>query len=264
MRWVLLLVVAAAGVGLGAAAVFLLRDGEPEELLPDLDQATPAALSIVQEGDTYRLTFLSAVDNVGRGPLLITGSRPSVAVQAMSVEQLVRSSDGSSRSLAVRARLRYVQAETHAHWHLLGFERYELRRARDGRLMRPDRKTGFCLGDRYDADDAARLPNEPERAVWTEECGRGRPRLLEVSEGISPGYGDDYVPELEGQYVDVTSVPPGDYVLVHRVNPARRLRESDYGNNDASVLLSLRRPTGDIPTIEVLARCPASDRCRAG
>jgi Lysyl oxidase len=154
-----------------------------------------------------------------------------------------------------------VRSETHAHWHLLDFERYELGRASDGGAVQPDEKTGFCLGDRYETDRRTRLENEPAGPVWTEECGREQPGLLSVLEGISPGYGDDYVPALEGQYVDVTQVPAGRYVLVHRANPERVLEESDYANNAASVLLQLRRTTGEIPTVRVLARCPASESC---
>lgn len=263
MRWVLALLLAAVGVGLAGVGLLLLRGAEPVELLPDLDQAAPSALSVVQVGDTYRLTFLSAVDNVGQGPLLIEGSRASRAEEEMLVQQLLRSSDGSERTLDIAGVIRYVRAETHAHWHLLDFERYELRRASDGELVEPDRKTGFCLGDRYDAAKGRRLANEPDRPVWTEECGRNQPALLRVSEGISPGYGDDYVPRLEGQWVDITSLRPGRYVLVHRANPERELRESDYDNNAASVLVELRRPAGEIPTIGVLARCPKTERCTA-
>ena len=60
-----------------------------------------------------------------------------------------------------------------------------------------------------------------------------------VREGISPGFGDDYVPIREGQSIDVTGVPPGRYVLVHRVNPDRALRESSYANDAASVAIEL-------------------------
>jgi Lysyl oxidase len=81
-----------------------------------------------------------------------------------------------------------------------------------------------------------------------------------VREGISPGFGDDYDPELEGQLVDVTNVPAGRYVLVHRANPERALEESDYENNAASVLLQLRR-AGVIPSVRVLARCRDADTC---
>jgi len=261
MRWLLVLVLLVAGAGLGAAGLLLLRDDGPEELLPDLDQAAPSELEIVQVGDTYRLAFASAVDNVGRGPLLLEGERPSRAEPAMTVSQLVRRSDGTVRARSVQAELRYVRSETHAHWHLLDFERYELRRAADGTPVEPDEKTGFCLGDRYETDRGPRLENEPAQPVWTEECGRGQPGLLTVREGISPGYGDDYVPALEGQHVDVTQVPAGRYVLVHRANPGQALEESDYANNAASVLLQLRRTTGEIPSVRVLARCPGSESC---
>jgi Lysyl oxidase len=260
MRWILALAAVLAAVALAATGVYLLREQDTEELLPDLDQAAPAALSIVQTGDAFQLTFASAVDNVGLGPLLIEGSRPDTTARLMTVRQLIRGADGSERAIDVEAEMRYVRAETHAHWHVLGFERYELRRASTDRLLVTDRKTGFCLGDRYDTRDAVRIENEPEEPFWTEECGRGRPGLLEIDEGISPGYGDDYVPRLEGQYVDVTSVPAGRYLLVHRANPERAFAESDYENNAASLLIQLRR-TGQVPTIRVLASCPESETC---
>ena len=260
MRWLVALVVSAAGVALAFAGLVLLRDEGPEELLPDLDQALPTEVAIVQEGDMYRLEFASAVDNVGRGPLLVEGERPDRAQSIMEVRQLVRSSDGSTRERSVEGEIRYVRSETHAHWHLLDFERYELRDARSGELVEPDAKTGFCLGDRYDTS-SERIENEPADPVWTEECGRRRPGLLTVTEGISPGYGDDYVPALEGQFLDVTSVPPGRYLLVHRANPDRTLEESDYANNAASLLLHLRRTTGVIPAVRVLASCPDTETC---
>ena len=263
MRWILALVVTAAGVALAFAGLVLLRDDPSEELLPDLDQAVPAELAIVQEGDTYRLTFASAVDNVGRGALLVVGERPDRAERVMEVHQLVRSSDGSTRERLADGEIRYVRSEGHAHWHLLDFERYELRRAEDGELVQPDAKTGFCLGDRYETSTDVQLENEPAEAVWTEECGRRRPGLLTMSEGISPGYGDDYEPALESQFLDVTSVPPGRYLLVHRANPDRTLEESDYANNASSVLIQLRRTTGVIPAVRVLARCPDSETCAA-
>jgi hypothetical protein len=77
-----------------------------------------------------------------------------------------------------------------------------------------------------------------------------------VREGISPGFGDDYVPEKEGQSIDVTGLPPGRYVLVHRANPDRELRERSYADNAASVLIELRGRHA-----RVLRRCPDSASC---
>jgi hypothetical protein len=229
------------------------------ELLPDLDQAPPAAISLVEQNGRERLVFLSAVENAGPGPLLVSGSRRNQDQSEMTAAQRIRKTDGSTTTRPLRARLRFVVSETHRHWHLLGFERYELHTL-DGEQVGRDRKTGFCLGDRYDAHATARLPGEPPRAVWTQECGRGQSERLRVEEGLSPGYGDDYVPLLEGQYLDVTIFPAGRYVLVHRVNADRDIREASYSNNAASALLELRRDDGKA-TVRVLRTCPNTARC---
>jgi hypothetical protein len=227
------------------AALAFAGCGGAKELLPDLVQAPPGAVQVVADGDRFLLTFLSAVDNRGAGPLVLEASRPGPNEPAMSVRQLIARSDGSRRAYETPGQLRYVRSETHAHWHLVGFERYELRTL-GGRLVAPDRKTGFCVGDRYETDSGETLPGEPPRPVWTQECGRGEPQRLVLSQGLSPGFGDDYVPQLEGQYVDVTRVAPGRYRLIHAVNVDGALRESDYTNNAASVVVILERRAGTV------------------
>jgi lysyl oxidase len=246
----LLIAGAAAAALLTVGALAFDRAPSSEELLPDLHQLPPAAISVTEAAGVHHLTFLSAVENVGEGPLVVEGRRATRADETMSVEQRLRRSDGSSSPFRVEAELRYVSSETHAHWHFLDFERYELRQAADGKLIAPDLKTGFCLGDRFDASPRE-IPNEPGQAVWTQECGRRSPGLLRIRQGISPGYGDDYVPTLEGQYIVLDGVPAGRYRLVHRVNPARALREADYSNNSASVLLDLVWRDGE-PTVNLV------------
>jgi hypothetical protein len=231
------------------------------ELLPDLDQAPPAAISVVVREGRERLVFLSAVENVGAGPLLVAGRRPSASEPEMTARQVVRKADRTATTHVLEAHLRFVVSETHRHWHLLGFERYELRTP-DEKTVGRDRKTGFCLGDRYDADSGSRIAGEPPRAVWTQECGRGQSERLRLLEGLSPGFGDDYVPLLEGQFIDVTGLPPGRYILTHRVNSTRDLRESSYGNNAASALLELGRDAQGRATVTVLATCPDTASCR--
>jgi hypothetical protein len=159
-------------------------------------------------------------------------------------------------------RLRFVTSPDHRHWHLLGFMRYELRDPRSGALVRPDRKTGFCLGDRYDA--GRREPRKPRREVFRSDCVPD-PDVLSLREGISVGYGDDYRPQLEGQFVDLTGLAPGRYLLVHRVDSARRLRERRRSNNASSLLIELRWPRGMArrPRVKRLATCPRSGRCPA-
>jgi hypothetical protein len=81
-----------------------------------------------------------------------------------------------------------------------------------------------------------------------------------MREGISVGYGDDYDPTLEGQYVDVTGLPAGRYVLVHRVNESGALQESRTDNNASSSLIRLAW-RGGRPIVEQLRRCPGADTC---
>jgi Lysyl oxidase len=208
--------------------------------LPDLDQATPFGVSVVHRGGRSLLVFGSAVDNVGRGLLLVEGQR---AGDEMRTWQVI-----GGRRVALTVRLRYVRSETHQHWHFPGFERYELRRL-DGSLVGRDHKTGFCLRDAYETRALGRPP------VWTSECARGRPDAMTLQQGISPGFGDDYVPLKEGQSIDVSGLR-GRFVLVHRANPDRVLRERSYANNAASALVEIARGRAT-----VLRRCPSSAAC---
>jgi hypothetical protein len=180
----------------------------------------------------------------------------------MTADQLVERDGVPQAVVEGVGKLRFVVSPDHRHWHLLGFERYELRRVgRRGPAAVTDRKTGFCLGDRYPVPSRA-LPAAPASPVYATRCGLGRPGLTGIEEGISVGYGDDYAAHLEGQYLPLDGLEDGRYALVHRVNADRRLRELDYRNNAASVLIQLRRRRGQ-PQIRVLRRCPGSARCAA-
>src|SRR3954454_11848442 len=257
-----LLPLAAIALAVAAPAPALARD-----LLPDLDQQTPDSLQVTTDQTgaipRFHLGFLSAVDNRGAGPLVITGHRDSQDQPEMVADQTIQRSDGSTRTAPDVGRLRYVYSEDHNHWHYLGFDHYELRRASDYTLVAPDQKTGFCLGDRYNTDTNTDLPGEPAQAFYTGYCGRTQTELLSVVEGISVGYGDVYFANLEGQFVDLTGVPAGQYYLVHRANADRKLVESDYSNDASSLLVELSWPDGTsaAPSVKVLRGCPAADSC---
>ena len=56
---------------------------DPNELLPDLDQRAPRGLVVGGGPGRWTLGFASAVDNVGRGPLWLTGRRRSLFATRM-------------------------------------------------------------------------------------------------------------------------------------------------------------------------------------
>ena len=260
--------VAAVGVSAVGAVVIGSASDRPRRLaadvrLPDLVQEPPSGVVVSRIGSAgrpqWRLGFDSAVGNVGAGPLRIASSRAS-APGVMSADQLVERAGRMAQRIRGVGRLRYVRSPDHKHWHLLGFERYELRRAGDRSLRVRDRKTGFCLGDRYEL--RARVAAKPSRRVFESRCGLARPELVELEQGISVGYGDDYPANLEGQWLDLNGLPADRYVLVHRVNTDGRLRESTRANNASSLLLSLRWRDRR-PLVRVLERCRSSERCPA-
>ena len=161
-------------------------------------------------------------------------------------------------------RMEYSVSPDHSHWHYLQFDRYELQRyvlrpAGSDEVLVTDRKTGFCLGDRYRVQDR-RLSAAPPAPVFTGGCGLRRPDLLHMREGISVGYGDDYSAFLEGQDSPLEGVADGRYVLVHRVNADRRLQELSYANNASSLLLDIHWRNG-VPHVQILASCPDTDQC---
>jgi hypothetical protein len=243
---------------------------DTKPLLPDFDIVTPQGLltqrALVKGKVHFRLAFISAVSNLGTGPAMVTGAHDVLSGPVeMTATQVISMSDGSTREAPHAGSLRYNIDPTHAHWHLLSFMTYELRRGSDYKLVRPDAKTGFCLGDRY------RSPSKPKgaapaKAVYKGDCGGHEPEAVSVEEGISVGYGDVYSAWRDGQYIDVTGLPKGTYYLVHRVNANHRLMESNYANNVSSLKVELTWPngTGRLPKVAILAACTDKAKCASG
>jgi hypothetical protein len=242
--------VIAAASCLGAAACVLGASGArgttagAPELLPDLLQERPQDLSVQRVRGRQLLGFRSAVQNVGDGPLIIIGSRPGRTTRDMQASQLVVRTGGAVRRVAGVGFLRYVPSSDHSHWHFLPFERYELRSQATGARIVRDRKSGFCLGDRYRVEP--RLANAVAVPVYVSRCGLNRPALLQIREGISVGWADDYAAYLDSQHIDVTDVAAGRYLLVHTVNPTGRIVEKSRANNQASVRIALTRTGGRV------------------
>ena len=226
------------------------------ELLPDFDQQAPSDLDVRRSRGRSLLWFTSAADNVGLGPFIVNGRR---AGGVMRANQRVRLAAGTFRTYPRVGAWRYNTSVDHSHWHLVGFQRYELRRG-DGSVVVRDRKSGFCIGDRYGIAPG-RIAGRAGRPFFRGFCNRYEPAATQVDAGTSVGFSDRYHSRLDGQNLDITRIPAGRYVVVNRANPTMAVHELRYENNAASVAIRITRRRGAGPEVKILATCPDSIRC---
>jgi Lysyl oxidase len=231
---------------------------KPRDLLPDLAQGAPTGVDVVLDIATgapqARLVFDSTIGNVGEGPLILAARRKPGA-STMTAHQVIRRSDGSSRTLrAVAGTIKFVQAHDHQHWHLMGIDRYELWTGDASRRLRRDHKQGFCLGDRYQLSANRPMPHQPRRPAFPGYCGKSKPGLTRITEGITVGWGDNYPANIEGQFINIDGIAPGRYLLVHRIRADGLLQSYPY-NDVSCAAITLKAPAaaGLPPTVAVSA-----------
>lgn len=147
----------------------------------------------------------------------------------------------------------YEYQSCHGHYHLRGYAGYRLWTP-DGytqwiqlRAANPDicssdllaehppvaremisgRKEGFCAVD------------------VREVCPAGRPYHYvdcDLNQGISVGWSDIYTRFTEGQWIDITDLAPGTYVLEIEVNPLRMVTETNYMDNVTAKVIQIPPP----------------------
>jgi hypothetical protein len=116
--------------------------------------------------------------------------------------------------------------DCHGHYHMEGWAEYEL--LQDGIPVAQGSKQGFCLLDNVRAHPLA-------KQIVAYHC---------AFQGLSSGYADIYARTVEGQWVDVTGVPAGDYVLRVTVNATGRIVEAtDVHPNTVEVPITLPAPS---------------------
>lgn len=249
-------VVGALGLVVGAAAGGQMTD---DVLLPDLRHEAPSGIIVRRDSGRTVLAFASAVGNVGPGDLVINGRRAR-GERLMTVTQELTRADGSVMQVPLRARLRYLPGG-HNHWHLQHFDRFDLRDAATGRVLRRSPKVGFCLGSRYQVQP--QVPGTRSVPRMNHNCGRLLPGLMRMRAGIDVGWVDDYAALIEGQSVDITGLPAGRYTLVHEADPGHLLRVGTRTDDVASALIELSPPirAGGLPGVQTLAQCVATASC---
>ncbi|KAF7250276.1 Protein-lysine 6-oxidase [Varanus komodoensis] len=122
---------------------------------------------------------------------------------------------GTSDFLPSRPRYSWEWHSCHQHYHSMDeFSHYDLLEASSHRRVAEGHKASFCLEDT--------------------SCDYGYYRRYACTahtQGLSPGCYDTYNADIDCQWIDITDVKPGNYILKVSVNPSYLVPESDYSNN---------------------------------
>lgn len=210
-------------------------------LLPDIRTVVPKQLQIVNAHQREVLRFSNGIANTGAGHWRM---RPEVrASEQAAVQEIL---DANGNVVAEKVVSRYEFHVEHDHWHI---DRVALFEIRSGSPTGPivggnSVKVTFCLIDWYKLDDN---PVHGERSYF--HCDAER-------QGISPGWVDQYHQATEGQQLEITGIPAGEYYLVSTSNPDGNFLEADTTNNTAWVKFRLSRDSKGNPTLSVTGHSP--------
>lgn len=103
----------------------------------------------------------------------------------------------------------------HQHYHYVDFADYQLLDGA-GSVIAVGHKQSFCLRDDRMVGEGSTSPSY--------DC---------TMQGLSPGWADIYVSSLDCQFIDITGVAPGAYMLRIELNADRTITESSYDNDVA-------------------------------
>ncbi|CAI5639528.1 lysyl oxidase-like 5a [Oreochromis aureus] len=185
--------------------------------LPDLvpDPYYIQAASYIQRAQMYALRC-AAEENC----LSSSANHPSVS--DLDYRVLLRfpqrvKNQGTADFLPVRPRHEWEWHSCHQHYHSMeAFSNYDLLDVSTGQKVAEGHKASFCLEDT--------------------SCDAGVRRRFACTthtQGLSPGCYDTYHANIDCQWIDITDVPPGNYILKVTVNPSHLVEESDFSNNEA-------------------------------
>lgn len=196
----------------------------PSARVPDLGMAPLRDFQMDTSTGRRLLRFTAEIVNVGTGPFELRGRRSATGTE-MSVMQRIVNADGTKSMRPTGASMIYA-GDDHNHWHVKDLERYTIHPVDGDRELGRGAKAGFCFSD--NAAYRLALPRAPRSPAYR-SCGL--PGSTMVTMGLSVGWGDVYGWNLAWQWIDVSALSPGDYVVRARADPKAIFTEADTSNN---------------------------------
>ena len=207
----------------------------------------------VRKGAARCLRFDGIVANNGSGPLEVSYRVDGSETLASAYQRIFDGLGGHSDRFATRSEFH----PTHAHFHIADFYLARLWSASTRGRVRGEEpvargdKSGFCPEDSEAVDKDAPAERQTRYACFGED-DRFEPGGQVV--GISAGWMDIYSANLPDQFVEISGVPDGYYVLQMVIDPNDVFEESDETNNQSCSLIRLE---GTSASLQPVSRpCP--------
>jgi hypothetical protein len=224
--------IAASVLGWTMASALPVQAGHSATaILPDLSMLPPSDFRIVVRDNGRRLLRFSTIAvNLGPGPFQIVGydADGSGGSSRLAVRQEILEADGSFSRHATSATM-FWGGDGHNHYHVANGQKWTLRNTANRTIARGT-KIGFCFLDSH----RWVATTEPRYTGASNVCQMSKRR---IEMGISPGWGDIYRSNLRFQWIEITGVPNGEYLLRVGVDPpfatGGRFIEANDGNNRA-------------------------------
>ena len=210
----------------------VLAQHSSSALLPDLGMLAPKDFSVEKRPRGGRwLRFDAVVVNVGQGPFDVVGMASDG-----TVTQRIKDSSGTWAEHPTLATMFY-DGDGHRHWHVKDLQEWTLVNANAAAtepVFRTGAKSGFCFWDNYP------YPGTGSKVyLGSAECHQRQDGSIPM--GLSVGWGDEYPSTIAGQYIDITGLALGDYIVTLKADQLEQFVESSESNNSACARIRISR-----------------------
>lgn len=220
-------------------------------LQPDITPGVPTHLHVHNQQQNEFLRFTNVWANIGEGALEF--QEGPVDGETQQAFQNLYDDEGNFGDIYAQPSTwvyheilgDFIFHPTHNHWHIDDVGEFSVREFTDPNpaLMGDEiigdvapgaenTKVGFCIVDVFRYEDEKSSPRS-DKVYWDCETDL---------QGIQPGWADQYHQSVEGNEIDITNVPDGEYLLVHQWNPDGLFVDEDNTNNESWVKFTLEQP----------------------
>ncbi len=223
------IIAALAGLSVfGADVAMAQTDLLPDIIIREDELYDNSIVTNIIPGHTH-IRLSTGTPNIGAGKLYVYGGADLGNGKQQVIQRVYR----SNGTFWDRDAGQFIYHPTHNHIHVEAWCQYRIREVLPGDgvgdVVAEGEKTSFCILDLAVYDSS--LPGFPAGGQFN-SCST-------TTQGLSVGWMDIYSKNLDGQWIDITDLPAGEYWLEAEVDPLGYFLESNENNNIGRIKVNL-------------------------